>query len=204
VTRQLALPISPPPEPTLDNFVPGANAELLARLRALAAGERSESVLYLWGDPGSGRSHLLAASARPGVTLADDVERLDDAAQVALFNAINAARESGGTVLAAGNAPPAQLPLREDLKTRLAWGLVYQVKPLSDAEKALTLHAEAQRRGLKLSDEVVWYLLTHVQRDLRTLTALLEHIDRASLEQRRAVTLPLVRELLRSLEDAQP
>jgi DnaA family protein len=204
VTRQLALPISPLPEPTLDNFVPGANAELLARLRALAAGERSESVLYLWGDPGSGRSHLLAASARPGVTLADDVERLDDAAQVALFNAINAARESGGTVLAAGNAPPAQLPLREDLRSRLAWGLVYQVKPLSDAEKALTLHAEAQRRGLRLSDEVVWYLLTHVQRDLRTLTALLEHIDRASLEQRRAVTLPLVRELLRSLEDAQP
>ena len=204
VTRQLALPISPPPEPTLDNFVPGANVELLARLRALAAGERSESVLYLWGEPGSGRSHLLAASARSGVVIADDVERLDDAAQVALFNAVNAARESGGTVLAAGNAPPAQLPLREDLKSRLAWGLVYQVKPLSDAEKALTLHAEAQRRGLKLSDEVVWYLLTHVQRDLRTLTALLEHIDRASLEQRRAVTLPLVRELLRSLEDAQP
>jgi DnaA family protein len=204
VTRQLALPISPPPEPTLDNFAPGANAELLARLRALAAGERSEAVLYLWGEPGSGRSHLLAASARPGVTVADDVERLDDAAQVALFNAINAARDSGGTVLAAGNAPPAQLPLREDLKSRLAWGLVYQVKALSDAEKALRLHAEAQRRGLRLSDEVVWYLLTHVRRDLGSLTALLEQIDRASLEQRRAVTLPLVRELLRSLEDAQP
>jgi DnaA family protein len=204
VTRQLALAITPPPEPSLDNFVPGANAELLARLRALAAGERSESVLYLWGEAGSGRSHLLAACARPGVTVADDVERLDDAAQVALFNAINAARESGGTVLAAGNAPPALLPLREDLKSRLAWGLVYQVKPLSDAEKAVRLHAEAQRRGLKLSDEVVWYLLTHVRRDLRSLTALLEHIDRASLEQRRAVTLPLVRELLRALEDAQP
>jgi DnaA family protein len=204
VTRQLALPISPPPEPTLENFVPGANAELLARLRALAAGERTEAVLYLWGEPGSGRSHLLAASARPGLVIVDDVEQLDGAAQVALFNAINAARESGGTVLAAGNAPPAQLPLREDLRSRLAWGLVYQVKPLSDAEKALSLHAEAQRRGLKLSDEVVWYLLTHVRRDLRSLTALLEHIDRASLEQRRAVTLPLVRELLRSLEDAQP
>ena len=203
MTRQLALPISPPPEPTLENFVPGANTELLARLRALAAGELREAVLYLWGEPGCGRSHLLAAAARPGLVVVDDVEQLDDAAQIALFNAINAARESGGTVLAAGNAPPAQLPLREDLKSRLAWGLVYQVKPLSDAEKALTLHAEAQRRGLRLSDEVVWYLLTHVRRDLRSLTALLEHIDRASLEQRRAVTLPLVRELLRSLEDAQ-
>jgi len=201
VTRQLALPISPPPEPTLENFVPGANAELLARLRALAAGELAESVLYLWGEPGSGRSHLLAASARPGLVVADDVERLDATGQIALFNAINAARDAGGTVLAAGNAPPAQLALREDLKSRLAWGLVYQVKPLTDAEKALTLHGEAARRGLKLSDEVVWYLLTHVRRDLRSLIALLDRIDRASLEQRRAVTLPLVRELIRNLEE---
>ena len=201
MTRQLALPISPPPEPTLENFVPGANAELLARLRALAAGELAESVLYLWGEPGSGRSHLLAASARPGLVVADDVERLDTAGQIALFNAINAARDAGGTVLAAGNAPPAQLALREDLKSRLAWGLVYQVKPLTDAEKALTLHGEAARRGLKLSDEVVWYLLTHVRRDLHSLIALLDRIDRASLEQRRAVTLPLVRELIRNLEE---
>ena len=201
MTRQLALPISPAPEPTLENFVPGANAELLARLRALAAGELAESVLYLWGEPGSGRSHLLAASARPGLEVADDVERLNAAGQIALFNAINAARDAGGTVLAAGNAPPAQLALREDLKSRLAWGLVYQVKPLTDAEKALTLHGEAARRGLKLSDEVVWYLLTHVRRDLRSLIALLDRIDRASLEQRRAVTLPLVRELIRNLEE---
>lgn len=201
MTRQLALPISPPPEPTLDNFVPGANAELLARLRQLAAGTLGESVLYLWGAPGSGRSHLLAASARPGVTVADDVERLDEPRQIALFNAINAARDGGATVLAAGDAPPAQLALRADLKSRLAWGLVYQVKPLSDAEKALTLHAEAARRGLKLSDEVVWYLLTHVRRDLHSLTALLAQIDRASLEQQRAVTLPLVRELIRGLDE---
>jgi len=200
VTRQLALPISPPPAPTLDNFVPGANAELLARLRALAAGALAESVLYLWGEPGSGRSHLLRASARPGLVVADDVERLDEPRQIELFSAINAARDAGGAVLAAGGVPPAQLMLREDLRSRLAWGLVYQVKPLSDAQKALYLHREAARRGLKLSDEVVWYLLTHVRRDLHSLTALLEQLDRASLEQRRAVTLPLVREMLRNLE----
>jgi DnaA regulatory inactivator Hda len=131
---------------------------------------------------------------------ADDVERLDEPRQIELFSAINAARDAGGTVLAAGGAPPAQLVLREDLRSRLAWGLVYQVKPLSDAQKALYLHREAARRGLKLSDEVVWYLLTHVRRDLHSLTALLEQLDRASLEQRRAVTLPLVREMLRNLE----
>jgi len=158
-------------------------------------------VLYLWGEPGSGRSHLLAASVRPGLVVADDVEQLDEPRQIGLFNAINVARDAGGAVLAAGGAPPAQLALREDLKSRLAWGLVYQVKPLSDAQKALYLHGEAARRGLKLSDEVVWYLLTHVRRDLHSLAGLLDRLDRASLEQRRAVTLPLVRELIRSLEE---
>ncbi|MDH4324869.1 MAG: DnaA/Hda family protein [Betaproteobacteria bacterium] len=200
MTRQLALPLQPPPAPSLENFVPGANGELLARLRELAAGRCPEAVIYLWGAPGSGRSHLLTASARPGVTLADDVERLDATAQIALFNAINEARDAGGTVLAAGNAPPAQLALREDLRSRLGWGLVYEVKPLTDAEKAVYLHAEAARRGLRLSDEVVWYLLTHVRRDMPSLGAILEHLDRASLEQHRALTLPLVREALRALE----
>ncbi|MDH5577877.1 MAG: DnaA/Hda family protein [Betaproteobacteria bacterium] len=200
MTRQLALPLQPPPAPSLEKFVPGANGELLARLRELAAGRCPEAVIYLWGAPGSGRSHLLTASARPGVTLADDVERLDATAQIALFNAINEARDAGGTVLAAGNAPPAQLALREDLRSRLGWGLVYEVKPLTDAEKAVYLHAEAARRGLRLSDEVVWYLLTHVRRDMPSLGAILEHLDRASLEQHRALTLPLVREALRALE----
>jgi len=200
VTRQLALPLSAPPAPTLENFVPGSNGELLERLRELAAGQCREAVVYLWGAPGSGRSHLLAASARPGVTVADDVEALDEAGQQALFNAINSAREDGGTVLAAGAAPPAQLALREDLRSRLGWGLVYEVKPLSDAEKAVFLHAEAARRGLRLSDEVVWYLLTHVRRDMPSLRALLEQLDRASLEQHRPVTLPLVRDALKAFE----
>lgn len=200
MTRQLALPLSAPPVPTLENFVPGANGELLQRLRELAAGRSPEAVIYLWGAPGSGRSHLLAASARPGVTLADDIEALDAAGQQALFNAINRAREEGGTVLAAGAAPPAQLALREDLRSRLGWGLVYEVKPLTDAERAVYLRAEAARRGLRLADEVVWYLLTHVRRDMPSLRALLEQLDRASLEQHRPVTLPLVREALKAFE----
>jgi DnaA family protein len=200
VTRQLALPIQQPPEPSLDNFIPGSNGELLERLRELAAGRCAEAVIYLWGAAGSGRSHLLRASGRAGLTIADDVDTLGDAAQVALFNAINQARDAGSTVLAAGAAPPAQLTLREDLRSRLGWGLVYEVKPLTDAEKAVYLHAEAARRGLKLSDEAIWYVLTHVRRDMPSLVQILEHLDRTSLEQRRAVTLPLVREALRALE----
>ena len=196
--RQLALGISPPPQPTLDNFVPGANAELLARLRELLAGSFRDNVLYLWGEAGSGKSHLLHACA--GLHPVDDVEKLDDASQIGLFNAINEARQSGGAVLAAGNAPPAQLPLRADLKSRLAWGLVYQVKPLTDEERTLFLRAEAERRGMHLADEVIAYLLTRMRRDLPSLSAILDRLDRTSLELKRPITLPLVREALKDLE----
>jgi len=196
--RQLALGISPPPEPSLDNFVPGENVELLVRLRELKAGTLAERIVYLWGEPGCGRSHLLRACDGPGVTVADDVDLLDEARQSGLFSRINEAREAGTAVLAAGNAPPAQLAAREDLRSRLAWGLVYQIKPLTDAERAVYLAAEAERRGMRLADDVVWYLLARVRRDLTSLGGILELLDRTSLEQKRRITLPLVRETLKT------
>jgi len=196
--RQLPLEISPPAAPSLDNFVAGANAEALAAVRALAAGERPEAVVYLWGERGSGRTHLLRAAtlANPGLVAADDVETLDATAQQALFNAINAARDGQAAVLAAGGAPPAALSLREDLRTRLAWGLVYQLRAPSDADKAAHLRAEAARRGLRLPEEVLAYLLSHLPRDLASLNAVLDALDRYSLASRRPLTLPLVREAL--------
>ena len=195
---QLVLDIGTPAEPDFDNFVAGANAEAVASLRAFAQGATREAVMYLWGEPGSGRTHLLRAARRlnPRLVIADDVESLDDSAQQRLFAAINAAREGEPPVLAAGRQPPAQLALREDLRTRLAWGLVYQLKPLTDAEKALFLRALAARRGLPLSDEVLAYLLTRLPRDLASLNAVLEALDRYSLATKRPVTVPLVRAAL--------
>jgi DnaA-homolog protein len=216
--RQLSLAILQAPPPSFDNFVPGANGEALARLREAAEGGSREAVIYLWGEPGSGRTHLLRAAAHEALEAAyltagsglvaaaarllavDDVEQLGEEEQVALFQLINRAREGAAIVLAAGNVPPGQLALREDLRSRLGWGLVYQIKALSDADKALWLRAAAERRGLRLADEVVWYLLTHVRRDMPSLNAILEHLDRYSLERRRPVTLPLVREALQELE----
>ena len=201
--RQLPLPISTAAGPSLESFVAGANAEALEQVRSLAAGRLAEAIVYLWGAPGSGRTHLLqaAAQANPRLVIEDDVEALDAEGQQTLFNAINAARDGGPPVLAAGNAPPAGLALRDDVRTRLGWGLVYQLKPLTDPEKALHLREEAARRGLRLTDEVVWYLLNHLPRDLASLNAVLDRLDQHSLARQRAVTLPLVREALSNNND---
>lgn len=196
--QQLVLDIGPPPDPSFDNYVAGPNAEALARVRGLADGALREAIVYLWGDLGSGRTHLLKAAARanPRLVIADDVEALDEAGQQKLFVAINAARDGAAPVLAAGPAAPGGLALREDLRTRLAWGLVYQLRPLSDADKALHMRSEAARRGLRLSEEVVGYLLTRFPRDLPSLNGVLDALDRYSLAAKRPITLPLVREAL--------
>lgn len=203
--RQLVLEIAPPLTPAFANFVTGDNAELVSRLQGVATGAPGEAVVYLWGEPGCGRSHLLQATreaaADPGrLWIADDVDRLDADAQVDLFNRINAAREAGTTVLATGPCPPATLGLREDLRSRLGWGLVYQVRPLSDEQRAVYLRDEAARRGLRISDEVIWYLLGQVRRDLPSLVALMAHLDGYSLSHQRPLTVPLVRSALAELE----
>jgi DnaA-homolog protein len=159
---QLALDLLQPLQPRLDNFVAGRNAEALAAVRMLAAGTAAERSLYLYGVAGSGRSHLaqalLAQGAwawrsdadpeRPGLSVLDDVESLEAAAQVALFNRLNAVRADARCAsLVTGGSAPARLALREDLRTRLGWGLVYPLHPLSDDEKLAALRAHAQARG---------------------------------------------------------
>lgn len=200
--KQLLLDIQPAPAPTLDNFVPGRNAEALHSLRQAATGNADVRFVYLWGSGGSGKSHLLQACAdlarQHGVNLvaADDVQRLTDDAQIDLFNTYNRLRESGGTLMAAGEAAPMQMGLRDDLATRLSWGLVYQLHPLTDEEKAQALKTHAAARGMRLPDEVVDYCLRHLRRDLRTLMTTLDALDKWSLTSKRPVTLPLLRQLL--------
>ena len=219
--KQLALTLAPPPAPGLDNFFAGRNAELVTLLRNLVSGREGERSIYLWGEAGSGRSHLLRATISglsaaglacvyvsrdepvPALSPAlravavDDVQMLDARNQRAFFNLYNQLRERTGIVLAAGDAPPARLKLRPELVTRLGWGLVYQVQALTDDEKALALKRHAASRSFDLPDGVIDYLLGHMRRDLTSLMGTLDALDRHSLETKRPITLPLLKELLR-------
>ena len=213
--RQLILDLLPDSPPTLDNFVAGGNAETVSALTEWLAGGHSDTSFCLYGEAGCGRSHLLQASnfeyidanrnpALKGVAdvtelAVDNVDALDADGQIALFNHFNRLKMAGGRLLTAAPQPPAHLALREDLRTRLGSGLIYRLQPLSDAEKAEAIAAQAKERALKLSPEAINYLLRHAPRDMRTLSMLVVALDQYTLEQKRPVTLPLLRELL-SLE----
>lgn len=221
--QQLILDLLPPSPPSLDNFVVGANDAPLDALRHLEPGR----AIYLWGAPGSGRTHLLKAmgdaeharyidaeqALEPLSQLVvqdcldvrlvaiDGVERLDAASQSALFALYNRWREAAAAsrafaLLLAGDRAPMAMPLREDLRTRLGWDLVYRLEQLSDDERAQALHSQAAERGLQLGPEVVNWVLTHYTRNMSHLSALLHALDRYSLEKHRAITLPLLKDLL--------
>jgi len=138
-----------------------------------------------------------AESATSACVAVDAVERLDADGQIALFHLYNRLRENLHSVLlVSGTLPPAQLTLREDLKTRLGWGLVYEVHALTDFDKIAALAHRAKLRGFDLPPEVSDYLLRHVARDMPALLAILDRLDRQSLSQHRKITVPLVRALL--------
>lgn len=216
--QQLVLDLAPFVAQTFANFILGRNREALAAVREVCAGG-SASCLYLWGAPGAGKSHLLNAAVsevrtRGGraehfegakfyelsncdLVVADRVDDLDEDAQSSLFSLYNDRASVKLPLLIAADTPPSRQRLRDDLRSRLAWGLVYEIHVLSDSEKAEALESHARSRGFEVAGEVVNYLLSREARDLPTLFATLDALDRYSLQTRRAITLPTLRELLR-------
>ncbi|MDR2508094.1 MAG: DnaA regulatory inactivator Hda [Candidatus Accumulibacter sp.] len=211
--RQLLLDLLPENPPRFDDFIAGENSEALTGLAAWLSPESRETSLFLWGESGSGKTHLLRASGAYYHDAAadsapvfpdnaalfyavDNVGALDEAGQIALFNLFNFLGASGGRLLAASDRPPRELPFREDARTRLASGLIYRLTPLGDEEKREALVSWALGRGLRLSGEAVDYLLARAPRDMGTLSFLLTALERRSLERKRTITLALLREIL--------
>ncbi len=220
--QQLLLDIKPLPSPTLGNFLPGRNAELLKMLTNILSQQEKERFVYLWGGPGCGKSHLLQATvaaytqknlkavyccakkqnefvADNGVDCIaiDNIDCLNASAQISLFNLYNQLRDEGhALLLMSGVAAPMYLDMRQDLVTRLGWGLVYQVLELTEDEKIHAMQRQAADRGFELSLEICLYLLRHGRRDLPSLMVTLDALDRYSLVHQRPITIPLLRELL--------
>ena len=189
--KQIPLAIGPDPLPTFDSFLPGANAAAVAHLRALdmparaglpvgPGGQRQDPPAARAGAPAPGRrasapAASMPATRRPGccepgwtLVVLDRCDALDAERQQAAFALFVEAGEAGVQWAAAGRVPPVDLPLRDDLRTRLGWGHVFALQPLRETETRAALRREADRRGIFLSDEVMDYLLTRFARDLGT------------------------------------
>ena len=227
--KQIALDIGLAPGPTLKNFFAGPNQAALQHLQLWVGNDKRSPVpTYLWGEGGSGKTHLLRAAqaalrdqgcpvgwmdatvAEPSgfneawrVVILDDVHLYTAVQQHAAFNwFVNATTPSDGQqrwVLAAGNVPPSDLALREDLRTRLGWGHIFQLQVLSETERRAVLRQQADDRGVFLSDEVMDFMLNRFSRDLSSLIQLLDQLDGYALQTQRAITIPLIKAMLEAM-----
>lgn len=227
--KQMALDIGVSVGPSLANFFPGHNTSALAHLALWLAGRtRSPVPTYLWGEHGCGKTHLLQAVAehirgqgalvgwmdastrQPSefnpeweVLIMDDVQSFTPVQQHAAFNWFVHAATPGASrqpwVLAAGALPPPDLPLREDLRTRLGWGHVFQLQLLDDDQRREVLVRHAQALGMSLNTDLLDYLLSRFSRDLGHLMGLLQRLDQFALQTQRPLTIPLLRAMLNEL-----
>lgn len=224
--KQIALDIGLATGPTLENFFAGPNQAALSHLElwvgeSSRAETRSPVPTYLWGCSGSGRTHLLKAvraalldqgatvgwldasvmnppefDARWAAILMDDAHLYTAVQQQAAFNWFVNAQTQQHWVLSAGELPPADLKLREDLRTRLGWGHVFHLHVLSEPERRAVLRQAADARGVFLSDEVMDFMLTRFSRDLGSLMELLDLIDGYALQTKRGITVPLIKSMM--------
>ncbi len=224
MNTQLPLSFQAPEYAVFESFIAADNQQLLHSLQ-----DDSERLIYLWGDSGSGKSHLLQAvtqyylaqnQAAFYIPLADNQELspqildgleamdlvcLDELDAIcgnaqweeALFHLFNRMRDSDSRLVLAASNSAVNLGIKlPDLRSRLSWGLTYQLKSLDDKGKAAALKQRASQRGLSMNDEVTAYILKHSRRSMHQLMALLDKLDYASLAEQRKLTIPFIKTYL--------
>ncbi|MBC7711597.1 MAG: DnaA regulatory inactivator Hda [Rhizobacter sp.] len=228
-TAQIPFEFFTPEAPDLENFVVGDNVEAVSLIASLAnarSASKPHAAYVLWGGPGVGKSHLLSALASAAqlsglrvmqlsaasefpddafvdadVLCVDDADRLSIAQQGWLFTAFNHVAQSGGCTVTTGSSAPGLWPMRDDIRTRMGSGLALEILPIPQDGLAQALSHYAATRGFSVSQEVLSYLLSHAQRDLTSLCKTLAGLDRMSLAQKRAVTIPLLRAYMTQSRD---
>lgn len=219
--KQLALGVRLRADAVFGSFWPGLNGEVISALQVPNSGP-----LWLWGAPGSGKTHLLQAVcaatgeaaayfpldrslALPPAALAgfertrvlciDDVDAVagDLAWERTLFHLFNEAAELGTRLIFAAALPPRQAGWSlEDWRSRAGSCVVYQLRELDDEGRLEALRLRAAQRGLTLPYETSEYLLKRMPRDLRSLFDILDKLDEASLVAQRRLTIPFIRDAL--------
>ena len=220
--KQIALDIGLACAPSFATFFAGPNEAALKHLELWVGNSlRSPVPTYLWGEASSGKTHLLKAVSEAlreqgasvgwldaslleppefkeswAAVIIDDCHLYTAVQQHAAFNWFVNAQTHQRWVLGAGELPPADLKLREDLRTRLGWGHVFHLHVLSEPERRAVLRQAADARGVFLGDEVMDFMLTRFSRDLGSLMELLDLIDGYALQTKRGITIPLIKSMM--------
>ena len=196
---QLLLNIHPPSIKSIENFVIGDNFEAISVIKKFTT-DKNLQFFYLWGVQGSGKSHLSSVVNKNNILVIEDIESMNDIEQIEVFSIFNNCKENGKKLFITGSNSPNNMGLRSDLASRLSWGIVYQIKALTDNEKKLALLSHSKQKGMSSNVKVIEYCMKNLKRDLHYLIATLDALDSWSLKTKKPMTIPLLKKLLETRE----
>ena len=199
IMDQLLLNIHPPSIKSFENFVIGDNFETISVIKKFTT-DKNPQFFYLWGVQGSGKSHLSSVVKKNNILVIENIERMNDIEQIEAFSIFNNCKENSKKLFITGSNSPNNMSLRSDLASRLSWGLVYQIKALSDNEKKLALLNHSKQKGMSSNVKVIEYCMKNLKRDLNYLIATLDALDNWSLKTKKPMTIPLLKKLLETKE----
>ena len=223
MSQQLTLGICLRDDATFENYYLGKNAAVVHNLKVQqepyaflygkggtgkshllqaachALGQEGEPVVYLPLSEEGLMPAMLDGLESMSLIALDDIQHVvaDENWEHAIFNLYNRVRENHGSLLVSSSQPLASLNVQlADLKSRLSWGPIFQLDALEDKEKQAALQQRAKNRGLELADDVVLYLLKRSPRDMNSLFTLFEKLDKASMVEKRKLTIPFIKDYL--------
>jgi DnaA family protein len=221
--NQLGLPLALNTKMLWRNFSGDKNQQIIEFLTNLFS-QSSASVVYVYGDKSSGKTHLLQGCAfealeqSPGVVYLDfarempdgilngledndwicidNVHCLDENQQQELFDLYNRATQTSVKLIVSGPALPGELTLLKDLKTRLSLATIFCLESLDDKSKKDIIQQQMNERNLKIDRKIYDYLFKYHSRDLTDLLSAIDQLDEASLQQKNNITIPLIKQVL--------
>ncbi len=229
--NQIIIPIDSENDTSFESFYSTRNQPLIAQLKSLLASTHTRRVLYLWGEGGSGKTHLLnafcVAAEKAGrrnlyvslkqyggqnnrLDMLSEVDKdtlvcIDDLQEIAaseswqkqIFSLYEKITNGTGAIVVSGTSPMSSIGIvLKDIESRLSSGGIFNIYALDDDEKQAALKLRAARRGFVLDDNVIGFIMSHYQRDTKSLFTLLDKLDSASLRTHRKITVPFVKALM--------
>jgi len=219
--NQLGLPISLDSKMLLDNFI--ANSELVNLIHQLFQ-DKKASEIYVYGLTGQGKTHVLQgvvlkaiASDKNAIYIdcidsfpehlldfmdqlsfisLDNIDLISKENQEIFFDLYNRARQAGVVIIVSGSSLPADLTVMKDLKTRLSLAAVYKLEALNDELTMDVLNKQMNDRNLTIDSKIYEYLFKNYSRDLNTLVSAMNELDKASLQSKKAISIPFVKTVL--------
>ena len=219
--NQLGLPISLNRSMLLESFI--ANKELLRLINQLFLDEKSSEV-FIYGASGQGKTHILQGAVLKALELNknaiyidcsesfpehildfidqinfisfDNVHLISSKNQEIFFDLYNQARQSQILILVSADSLPSDLEVMKDIKTRLSLAAVYKLEELNDESIMRVIDSQMSQRNLSINSGVYEYLFKNYSRDLKLLLATLNDLDKASLQVKKAISVPFVKKFL--------